>query len=117
MDDFQYRIINSIRSFLAGLIISNTDYSNQALGNVLPFADIFMSFFFVSIGMLLNIGFIMENLLLIIILSIIVILLKSLIAGLTAGILGLSLRVMILVGLILSQIGNFLSFYLQKDWN
>ena len=102
----------ALGAFLAGLIISNTDYSNQALGNVLPFADIFMSFFFVSIGMLLNIGFIMENLLLIIILSIIVILLKSLIAGLTAGILGLSLRVMILVGLILSQIGEF-SFILS----
>ena len=35
----------ALGAFLAGLIISNTDYSNQALGNVLPFADIFMSFF------------------------------------------------------------------------
>lgn len=102
----------ALGAFLAGLIISNTDYSNQALGNVLPFADIFMSFFFVSIGMLLNIGFIMENLLLIIILSLAVIILKSLIAGLTAGILGLSFRVMILVGLILCQIGEF-SFILS----
>lgn len=102
----------ALGAFLAGLIISNTDYSHQALGNVLPFADIFMSFFFVSIGMLLNIGFIAENLLFIVLIAIIVIVLKSAIAGLTAGLLGLSFRVMILVGLILSQIGEF-SFILS----
>jgi CPA2 family monovalent cation:H+ antiporter-2 len=71
-----------------------------------------MSFFFVSIGMLLNIGFIAENLLFIVLIAIIVIVLKSAIAGLTAGLLGLSFRVMILVGLILSQIGEF-SFILS----
>ena len=97
----------ALGAFLAGLIISNTDYSHQALGNILPFQDIFMSFFFVSIGMLLNVGFMAENLLLIILITIMVLVLKSLIAGITAGLLGLSFRVMVLVGLILSQIGEF----------
>jgi CPA2 family monovalent cation:H+ antiporter-2 len=97
----------ALGAFLAGLIISNTDYSHQALGNILPFKDIFMSFFFVSIGMLLNIGFIAENILIIILIALIVIVLKSSLAGITAGLLGLSFRVMILVGLLLSQIGEF----------
>lgn len=97
----------ALGAFLAGLIISNTDYSHQALGNVLPFQDIFMSFFFVSIGMLLNPSFMAENLLLIIAITIAVLILKSLITGITAWLLGLSFRVMILVGLILSQIGEF----------
>ncbi|BDZ69601.1 cation:proton antiporter [Methanobacterium petrolearium] len=97
----------ALGAFLAGLIISNTDYSHQALGNVLPFQDIFMSFFFVSIGMLLNPSFMAENLLLIIAITLAVLILKSLITGITAGLLGLSFRVMILVGLILSQIGEF----------
>jgi CPA2 family monovalent cation:H+ antiporter-2 len=66
-----------------------------------------MSFFFVSIGMLLNPSFMAENLLLIIAITIAVLILKSLITGITAGLLGLSFRVMILVGLILSQIGEF----------
>jgi CPA2 family monovalent cation:H+ antiporter-2 len=48
-----------------------------------------------------------ENLLLIIAITIAVLILKSLITGITAGLLGLSFRVMILVGLILSQIGEF----------
>ncbi len=102
----------ALGAFLAGLIISNTDYSHQALGNILPFKDIFMSFFFVSIGMLLNIGFMAENLLIIVLIAVIVIILKSFIAGLTAGLLGLSFRVMVLVGLLLSQIGEF-SFILS----
>jgi len=97
----------ALGAFLAGLIISNTDYSHQALGNILPFQDIFMSFFFVSIGMLVNLGFMAENLLLIIVITLMVLILKSFLAGITAGLLGLSFRVMILVGLILSQIGEF----------
>jgi len=102
----------ALGAFLAGLIISHTDYSHQALGNILPFQDIFMSFFFVSIGMLLDLGFIAENLLLIIIATLAILTIKALIAGFTAGLLGLSFRVMVLVGLILSQIGEF-SFILS----
>lgn len=97
----------ALGAFLAGLIISNTEYKHQALGNVLPFQDIFLSLFFISIGMLLNINFLIENLLVIIILTVAVILLKSVIAGIVTGILGMSFRVMVLVGVMLSQIGEF----------
>lgn len=97
----------ALGAFLAGLIISNSEYKHQAMGNILPFQDIFLSLFFISIGMLLNIGFVIENLPLIIVLTVAVILLKSVIAGAVAAILGLSFRVMVLVGLMLSQIGEF----------
>ncbi|NYB51529.1 MAG: cation:proton antiporter [Methanobacteriaceae archaeon] len=97
----------ALGAFLAGLIISNTEYSHQALGNIIPFQDIFMSFFFVSIGMLLNLNLMLQNLPLIISLTVMVIILKTLISGFTAGLLGLSFRIMVLVGLILSQIGEF----------
>ncbi|HII84817.1 MAG TPA: potassium transporter KefB [Methanobacterium subterraneum] len=102
----------ALGAFLAGLIISHTDYSHQALGNIQPFQDIFMSFFFVSIGMLLDLSFIAENLLLIIAATIVILTLKSLVAGLTTGLMGLPFRVTVLVGLILSQIGEF-SFILS----
>ena len=104
----------ALGAFLAGLIISNTEYSYQALGNVLPFQDIFMSIFFISIGMLLNVGFLLENLFLILLLTLAVILLKSIIAGIATALLGLSFRVMVLVGLMLSQIGEF-SFILAAE--
>lgn len=97
----------ALGAFLAGLIISNTEYSNQALGNVLPFQELFMSIFFISIGMMLNVSFLFENLALIILLTVAVILLKSVMAAIATALLGLSFRVMVLVGLMLSQIGEF----------
>jgi monovalent cation:H+ antiporter-2, CPA2 family len=97
----------ALGAFLAGLIISNTEYSHQALGNVLPFQDIFMSFFFISIGMLLNVTFLLDNLALILLLTVGVILLKSLITGFATALLGMSFRIMVLVGLMLSQVGEF----------
>jgi len=102
----------ALGAFLAGLIISNSEYSHQALGNILPFRDIFASFFFISIGMLLNVSFLIQYSLLIILIVLIILILKSLIAGIVTAIMGFSLRIMVLVGLILSQIGEF-SFVLS----
>ena len=44
----------ALGAFLAGLIISESEYSYQALSNLLPFRDLFTSIFFVSIGMLVD---------------------------------------------------------------
>ena len=51
----------ALGAFLAGLIISESDYSHQAVTVMLPFRDVFMSLFFVSIGMLLDIQFLMQH--------------------------------------------------------
>lgn len=103
----------ALGAFLAGLIISESEYSHEALGSVLPFKDIFLSFFFVSIGMLFNIGFLLENLLLVILVTFGVIALKALAASLSAMIIGFPLRSAILVGFALSQVGEF-SFILSR---
>lgn len=102
----------ALGAFLAGLIISESEYSHQAFGNILPFLDVFTSFFFVSIGMLLDINFVAENIWLILAVTISVLLLKALIAGTATLILGYPLRIIIVVGLILSQVGEF-SFILS----
>ena len=51
----------ALGAFLAGLIISGSAYSHRALGNVLPFRDVFTIFFFVSIGMMLDVGFLVQH--------------------------------------------------------
>lgn len=102
----------ALGAFLAGLIISNSEYSHQALGNILPFRDIFASFFFISIGMLLNVNFLIQYSLIIILIVLSILIIKSLIAGIVTAVMGFSLRIMVLVGLILSQIGEF-SFVLS----
>jgi len=51
----------ALGAFLAGFIISESEYSHQAVTVMLPFRDVFMSLFFVSIGMLLDLQFLFEN--------------------------------------------------------
>jgi monovalent cation:H+ antiporter-2, CPA2 family len=103
----------ALGAFLAGLIISETEYSHQALGNILPFRDIFSSFFFISIGMLLNVGFLLNHPWTILILTLGVLILKALLAGAAGLILLFPLRPAVLSGLALSQVGEF-SFILSK---
>lgn len=100
-------------AFLAGLTISESQYSHQAFGSVLPLRDAFTSFFFVSIGMLLDVNFLMQNPVYIVLLASSVMALKALIAGFVIALIGLPLRIAILVGLALSQIGEF-SFVLSQ---
>ncbi|MEX2370479.1 MAG: cation:proton antiporter [Bacteroidales bacterium] len=100
-------------AFLAGLMISDSEYSHNAFANLNPFKDIFTSFFFVSVGMLLDISFILANPWLVLLSVVMVIVLKSVIAGGVGFILGHTFRGTVLVGLALSQVGEF-SFILAK---
>jgi CPA2 family monovalent cation:H+ antiporter-2 len=104
----------ALGAFLAGLIISESEYSHQALGNVIPFRDVFASFFFVSIGMLLDLHFFVQKSVLILIISFGVLTLKSLVACGVTMIVGFPLRTAILTGLSLNQLGEF-SFILAKN--
>jgi len=103
----------ALGAFLAGIVISGSQYSQQAMGNIVPLRDMFMSFFFVSVGMLLNIGYLLDHLPILILASIALIFVKS-IAGVTITfILGYPLRTAILTGFALSQVGEF-SFVLSR---
>ncbi|SHF65859.1 Kef-type potassium/proton antiporter, CPA2 family [Mariniphaga anaerophila] len=100
-------------AFLAGLMISESEYSHNAFGNLIPFKDTFTSFFFVSIGMLLNLSFVQENILLVAGAVLLVVVLKMLIGSITGFILGHTFRGIVLIGFALSQVGEF-SFILAK---
>jgi CPA2 family monovalent cation:H+ antiporter-2 len=100
-------------AFLAGLMISESEYSHNVFGNFQPIKDVFASFFFVSIGMLLDIPFVKENYVIVLLTVLLVLLIKSTIAAGTGFILGHTLQGTILIGLALSQVGEF-SFILAK---
>ncbi|MEX0810579.1 MAG: cation:proton antiporter [Chitinophagales bacterium] len=97
----------ALGAFFAGLVISESDYSHQATANILPFREIFISFFFVSIGMLLNIGFFLENIHWIVLLTLAVILLKSIIVGLAAFVLRYDAKTILISAFTLFQVGEF----------
>lgn len=103
----------TIGAFLAGLIISESEYSNEAISHIFPFQALFISFFFVSVGMLLNMDFVFHQLWIVLPLAILILALKTLTGGLATVTLGLPIRTAMLVGIALSQIGEF-SFVLAK---
>jgi len=100
-------------AFLAGLMISESEYSHNVFGNFLTIKDVFASFFFVSIGMLFDISFVAENYWLVIASVFLVLVIKTVIAGGTGFILGHTFQGTVLIGLALSQVGEF-SFILAR---
>ena len=104
----------AIGALLAGLIISGSEYSHQAVSIVLPFRDIFTSFFFISVGMLLNIHFALANIWLVIFLILVVVVAKTLLATAAPLALGYPLRTAALSGLALAQVGEF-SFIIAQS--
>src|SRR5688572_23355123 len=103
----------SLGAFLAGLIISESEYSHQATTNIIPFREVFSSFFFVSIGMLLDVQFLVDHLGYILFFTALTLILKSFIASLASFGLGFPFRPTLLVGFSLFQVGEF-AFILSK---
>ncbi len=97
----------ALGAFFAGLIISESDYSHQATANVLPFREIFISFFFISVGSLLDLSFFFSNILYILLLVIGVILLKMLIIGITVLTLRYPARTVLMTVFSIFQVGEF----------
>jgi CPA2 family monovalent cation:H+ antiporter-2 len=103
----------ALGAFVAGLLISETEYSHQAIADVAPFRDLFASLFFISIGMLVDLQFAAAHLPTILGAAGAVVVVKSLVAGGAAAAVGLPARVRILVGFSLAQVGEF-SFLLME---
>lgn len=100
-------------AFLAGLIISESEYNHQATSIILPFRELFTSFFFISVGMMLDVSFVWQHGWQIILLLVSVIIIKTVIAGSAVALLRYPPRTVILTGFALFQIGEF-SFILSK---
>lgn len=97
----------ALGAFLAGFILSESEYSHQAVAVMLPFRDVLMSLFFISIGMLLDLKVLAGNLGPMLLLTSGVLLIKPLIAALASLAVGLPLRQAVLSGMALAQVGEF----------
>ena len=103
----------ALGAFLAGLVVSESRHSEQALADVLPLRTVFNAVFFVSVGMLLDVWFVVENPLLVAAVAVAVFLVKLLTTGVAVGALGYPVRIAAPVALGLAQIGEF-SFVLAQ---
>jgi len=104
----------AIGAFIAGLIISETDYTHQVIGDIKPFKEVFTSFFFISFGMFLNFNDLISRLSDNLILIISIIVLKALIMIIIVLISKYPFRIALLTGIYLAQIGEFSFVMLLK---
>ena len=103
----------SLGAFLAGLLVSESRFSEHALGEILPLQILFSAVFFVSVGMLLDLGFLMNNLPLVGAVVVGVLVVKAVTTAASVAALGYRVPVAAASGLMLAQVGEF-SFVLER---
>ena len=103
----------SLGAFLAGLMVSESRVAARALGEVMPLQILFSATFFVSIGMLLDVGYLARNLPLVIGLAISVVVVKLFATASAALMLRQPRAVAVSAALVLAQVGEF-SFVLER---
>lgn len=104
----------ALGAFIAGLIIAETDYNHMAISCFLPFRYVFMSFFFISMGMLLNYEIFLTDLGWIIFWTFFAFTVKAVIGILAVKIMRLDWKTALAVGFSIAQIGEF-SFVLAQS--
>jgi CPA2 family monovalent cation:H+ antiporter-2 len=103
----------SLGAFLAGLLVSESRFSQHAFSEILPLQILFSATFFVSVGMLLNLEFLAQNVPFVLTAIAIVLIVKVITTGASVFALGYKLPVVAASGLLLAQVGEF-SFVLER---
>ena len=104
----------ALGAFIAGLIIAETDYNHLAISCIMPFRYVFISFFFISMGMLLDYQIFLSEPLRIAFWFALILGVKTVAGFLASRALKLSFKTSLTVGLGLAQIGEF-SFILSRE--
>ncbi len=94
-------------AFVAGLMISNVEYADHALDRVLPMRDVFATLFFASIGVLIDPGFLLANIWILLGLVTVTMLGKAAIVTAIVKLFGYPLKTALKVGIGINQIGEF----------
>jgi len=97
----------SLGAFLAGLMLARSQYSMSVISGILPYRDVFMSLFFISVGMLLNVEYVGRHIFTILLGTSIFVVVKSLLTLPAVLVQGYPLRTAIITSLSLAQVGEF----------
>lgn len=97
----------SLGAFLAGLFLARSQYSMSVISGILPYRDVFMSLFFISVGMMLDLSFFIQHFMAIILGTAFFITLKSILTLPAVLVQGYPLRTAIITALSLAQVGEF----------
>ncbi|MDB5793900.1 MAG: potassium transporter [Noviherbaspirillum sp.] len=97
----------ALGAFVAGMLISETEYKHQVEEDIKPFRDVLLGLFFITVGMLLNVPLVLENWWLVLLLLTGPVLLKFGLIAALARLSGASTGVSLRTGLALAQAGEF----------
>ncbi len=97
----------ALGAFLAGLVVSESEFGHQAVADIAPFRDACSALFFVSVGMLFNPRVLLTNPLAVLFVLAFVLVVKAAFGALPVLLLGYGPRVALVVGISLAQIGEF----------
>ncbi|MBI2990888.1 MAG: cation:proton antiporter, partial [Deltaproteobacteria bacterium] len=103
----------ALGAFIAGLVISESEFSHQIVADILPLRDTFSGIFFISIGMLLDLHFLAQDIFTPLLNSSLIVALKSAVVLLVLWLVYGSVRLGVVLALSLAQIGEF-SFILAR---
>jgi monovalent cation:proton antiporter-2 (CPA2) family protein len=97
----------ALGAFVAGVVLAESPYRHELESDVEPFRSILLGLFFLSVGMLLDLGAIAERPVFVVSLALAVIVVKAVLIGGTARLFGVPVGRAIWLGLLLSQAGEF----------
>ena len=97
----------ALGAFIAGMLISETEFKHQVETDIRPFHDVLLGLFFISIGMLLDWRLVLERWPLVLLLLLLPILFKAAVVTGLSHVLGASTGVSLRTGLYLAQAGEF----------
>jgi len=103
----QFHLSMALGAFVAGLLVAETEHRNSVEHAVLPFKDLFLGLFFMTVGMSIDIDLLLNKLPLVTLLSIILIILKTSIIYTLCRFFGFRSAPAIQAGLLLAQGGEF----------
>ena len=109
----QFGLSLALGAFIAGLVISESPFSQRALGEILPFREVFNSLFFVSVGMLFDFRTLLDAPLAVAATLAAIVVGKTIVTGAVVVALGQPLRIAAMAGFSLAQVGEF-SFVLSR---
>jgi CPA2 family monovalent cation:H+ antiporter-2 len=106
----------ALGAFLGGIVIADTEYGHRAMGDMLPLRDIFVSLFFVSLGMLADVRSLYTHPMIVVLALCGFVFLKIIVATIAALVMRFPVRVALLAGIGLAQFGE-LGYVLMQQAN
>lgn len=97
----------ALGAFIAGMLISETQYKHQVETDIRPFHDVLLGLFFISIGMMLDWRLVLERWALVLVLLVLPVLFKAVLITLLSRAMGASTGIALKTGLYLAQAGEF----------